>query len=473
MDGILNLKKYSIFKDGVEILTVQPSLDQYSFGEFKQVFLNDYLNITKTLPEQTLSSRFIFNLSQDEIRLDKDHSQSKIEIFYNNEKKDTDFFPIINEKLGIKIDENLWKNRFIQNPAQENLEGLVDQINTSLIDNLEFSTLENDILSNRDEEGKNKIKKYIDLKLKEASIEGEVNKYKNSKEEIEKLKQEISKLEKGNKSSQDLYESLKSLIKSKGELEEAIKRYQNYKNPISEGEKLNEIERRYRDLFEMKKETNNVAKTLNNTVRNSLRGRGIVVMFFVQILLTAVFFALSQNLLMLILGSIIILELLVSLAIINFFSPGDYDQSIMEIEPEIKIDTQKNTNSERYVNSAIYSSLDLEYQRVLDAISRRLNGKSLESLSLEIENSNKQYSELKSKLEKAPSKLSQDDYYKLRRELDILKIDIEGIEYNKALNLDLDKLGRYIKILKIKTSNLLPILVNGDVSLRNNVIRLI
>lgn len=473
MDGTLILKKYSIFKDGAELLSVDLSAERYSFGEYRQIFLDDYLNITQTLSGQTISSSFLFQIFQDQIKIDKDHIQSKVEVYENDEKKDEDFFSLISTKLGIKIDQNVWKNRFIQSPEQDNLKIFVEKLNSSLINTQELSALENDIFSNKEEGIVKKIRKYIELKQKEDSIETEVNNYKSSKDEIEKLKLEISNLEKGNKSSQDMYDSLKSLISSKSELEEAIKKYENYKTPIPEGEKLDEIERRYNELFEQKKVPQNVSKSLNNAVKNTLRGRGIVVMFFVQILLTSLFFILSQNLLILILGAIIILELLVSLAVINYFSPNDFDQSIVEIEPEINISQQRGDNSQRYVNSAIYSSLEQEYRRVLEAIEKRLKGKSLETLSLEINQSKRKHLELQEKLGKAPSKLSQDEYYKLRRELDILKIEVEGIEYDKSLNLDLEKLRKYLNILKVKNTNILPIIINGDLPLKDNFIKLI
>ena len=98
----------------------------------------------------------------------------------------------------------------------------------------------------------------------------------------------------------------------------------------------------------------------------------------------------------------------------------------------IEVNNQNNFANEDnfFINAAWVNAIKTEMATVDDAISKNLNGKDYSQMEKELADIDIQEKQANDELQNLDKKsLTSEEYYKKRRELDILKIEKENLEY--------------------------------------------
>jgi len=118
------------------------------------------------------------------------------------------------------------------------------------------------------------------------------------------------------------------------------------------------------------------------------------------------------------------------------------EKALKKVSYEELIKTNNNFEQDKLlINSAWLTALKNEYTLIDNIIKTRLNNKSSEDLVKDKTEIEKELAKAKNELETINKKsMSSEEYYKKRRELDILKIEKENLEYTvKGGNEELEK----------------------------------
>lgn len=431
MGSELLLKKYILKQEANSVLSVDLDLSGYSFGNFKQAFLEDFLSLDLFLKDYS-ESEMHFSLGQDIIQIKKNHTNRTIEFYLNGVVQQKDFFSFLSEKFSQNIDSKFWKLRVLD------LAGVSEDESIKKIKALSLmGGSEGDLLNGIPEEQKSQILKIVDTKKKIRNLQEKVEAFQNKKSENEDLERQISSLETKLTALNEKKSSVTKLIQDKKEVEQKMLEVKNSSaSVVSDIERQQTLRNRVAEMKGNEKKSLTLASKNVRVERRTFRGAFLIPLLIMQVVLSFLIFLTSEDLVVLVAGLFSFLVIIITAVILNFSDREDLD---FELSSDFVASNQSpniNNPSEKFVNSAIINALNIELQSINSSISQNLAGMSYEELEKQTLQATTELNDLESKADSSEV-LSPEEYYKARRELDILKIDEENIQFSKDSSVDM------------------------------------
>ncbi|MCA9387309.1 hypothetical protein KC669_04715, partial [Candidatus Dojkabacteria bacterium] len=284
-----------------------------------------------------------------------------------------------------------------------------------------------------------------------ALLEAAVSQYKELRDSKNDLYSSNETLENQIQKLKARIESSKELFQLKDRIEHELSRYSSIEDS---NQKVNEIKnKRFALITNLLIKLQNIisdsSKSENNTVsdNNTSTMYGVFMLLplpFVIVISTILFIRTSQ-VQHVVLGSIIFLLNLIFFFLVNLYSEVrifnsslfsiDYNNTNTNIYQQF-VKKLSNRENEFLVNAAWVDALKTERSKILETIEKRMGGKSfieidaeLKKLQEEIENNNSNINK------KVDGLIDAEEYLKIRRELDLLKIDNPSITAPDSLNI--------------------------------------
>lgn len=445
------LKKYILANSGgQEILNADFGDELIDLKENRNFFLNDFQKIESFFSGQNQTSEFHFEVNEGLLILKKNHFERKLSLILNGEDIYKTFFEFVSEKLGVQVNGETWIQRAVNlvNMTEELIEKRISEINSFLEikntegeDTAEIKKQIEEIKKEFSPEQLDKINKLIDISGKIKALQSEIDNYQSKRTEREVMDRKINEVKNKRKTMKEKLESIKMLIDSKGRIERDLAKFANISQNVlnnSEVIKNQRIESRVMALKHGEGKVKEKVKEVVSKHDGAFEGKGLVVLAVLQIALTLLFYFLTFEINFIVIGLFILFVIIALTFYINTQNTQDYVVDVV-VEKEVSPMQANSVNEEKlFVDIALFNALRSELNFVNDTIKERLENKSFEEFQAALGNSDNESSQLeKQKAELEQNAMTSEEYYKKRRELDILKIEKENLEYaDKGLESD-------------------------------------
>lgn len=393
--------------------------------------------------------------SETEIQIAKNYKEKSFKITQNNQALDTDLFSFLEQKLGIKFKEKklITKIFDISHEIFKSREDVVKFLNNckpNVVAQAFNSDTKNidDLLSSVTEDKKDKLKNdaesLIDIEDRQMKIEKGVDLYQNGKKIIETKNKEKQALQNELDAIRQKFVSVEHFEKRRIELEHSISKFSSSgsseKVASLKKERLNKIigflkNIKSRDVslvpkFEWEDEIDKSFRSIN--VQIVVFG----ILFIIQILFGILTLILSRDVQSWFFSVAIFLTLVILLVIYNLLGSKTSPRSLLnfEIDSQAKIPQVAFLSQEDkiFVNNAYFNAYRSELETINQSIQMALGAEgTFTDLKAMMQNVEGKIIELENEISKINRDMyTTDEYYKKRRELDILKIEKENIEFS-------------------------------------------
>jgi conjugal transfer/entry exclusion protein len=411
--------------------------------------LNDFQGTTikATLVSKLYLSFQPENSTEINLRLEKNHQTNSANIYENETLFSGTLYEYFKQKLNITINKTLWQQRFLDlRNTSESIEVLIKNLDQKLLESQEIfkkkSDLEKEIENAKATSSQpSGSKRMNEINSRIEKIEKEVSSYQNEKQNRDDLEGNIKKAESELGNLQQTVQSVDDLLVSKTRIESDLKKFTDVvKEPDLNNKiktlKKNRLERLINFLvnFRYKSSANFQSADSDSATSTVLvYGKEIIVLQVVQLILTIVLFIVTRQLGVVIAGAASMFFLVVFLIVINMLKSKREVTSMIPTEESAQKEAAPAPNdpveNALFINAAWIQALELELQKVNTMISQRFGDMSYDQVTSKI-------NEIKTNIQKWNSdlqtmnanSLSSEEYYKKRRELDILKIEKENLE---------------------------------------------
>jgi len=457
-------------------LTQEVSANQSGASIILQNVLN--LNPISSNATSSLETNIEFEVENDNLKIQKSYSTGVTKYLINNQEQQINPYDWISEKIGIKLDPPTWESRLIdfRNINIQNKDDLLNlfkaqdsklQINTKLQEDqkalaAEFEQLKNSSIQGLTQEQIQKIDRLRDIKFRIAKIQKEVDSYQSQKEGKEDLNKQVKDKENEVNSLREKLESVSALMQSRGQISLELQKFgvQNNQN----------LEALRQEKFA---QTNNFLQTAYTKPKNSLanqkddseRGFELTprkILLIIQIpatvaLMIIAYFLIRQSLILLLGVIVILLEFV--MIIFEFQKKPKNEDSYVLMPETPQVTAQQlpvdNTHNQIFISNAYRSAYEQELNRIDQLISTNLNNRTYQEVELEKNQKENDLSNLKRQQDNInQNSMDSEAYYKKRRELDILKIEKENLEFGSNLQIpneeQLDQLNQKISEIEDK-----------------------
>ncbi|MFS8130705.1 MAG: hypothetical protein ACMG57_01870 [Candidatus Dojkabacteria bacterium] len=410
-------------------------------------FLNDFLNPEALSPNnKILSSELIFKIADaEEVKISRDYQNNTITTTLNGEVLQKPFFSVVSEKLNVSLDAVSWSKLVID--CVKNNISTIDQLKSLVSIDAPLSGGDLESLIAKAAEGLTpeeleKVKRLRDTNLKINSMDLEVGTYQNQKKDKEDIKKKKEIADREVKNIEDKLSSVKLLIDNREHLVAELEKFKSYTGNLDVRKKVDVIKdtRTNNLITELKtrKKTSGVNMETEEKEGSLFVGKWMVGLVVFQLLLSIVMFALTLQLIQLLIGLFSAVVIVVLMLLINV-SRYTYDYKVKKfIESDMTgtsystVMTKSSPEEEKLmVNFAWGNALYEEYKLINNTINSRLGDKNLAQLTKDKEfliGEQGRLDKLQNDME--TKALNTEEYYKKRRELDILKIEKENIEFS-------------------------------------------
>lgn len=370
------------------------------------------------------------------------------------------FFEILKAQAGIILSEQALQSRALNAAAIQpdaltnNIKSLVLTIDPSLQSELEAKkqqkiSLSGQLQQSLSEEEKQKLARLQEVESRIKSVQEDVDFYQNEK----KLKDEINKEIKALKTEQDtisqMLKSVELIITKKNELQSKVDSF----NPAAvtpSNEEIINLKSKKIEFTNTNLSSKRGISIINSEEDEEKRQRIFevnlaVVLAILNIVITIIGFLYSYSFSVLLAGMVFSVILSLLYVISRFYKdaleglPASEDdlalsaQMVPDATSAAQVDNVRNyldPNSQLFINSALLNALKSEVALLDQNIERNLNGKSYEALQTDLKDISSKLTQKNTEIEELSSKaITSDEYYKKRREVDILKIEKENIEF--------------------------------------------
>jgi hypothetical protein len=228
------------------------------------------------------------------------------------------------------------------------------------------------------------------------------------------------------------------LVQDKKELEQKIIEVKNTSGTlVSDMERQQVLMNKISEMKQADKKSLSFANKDIRLERRIFKGAFLIPLLIMQVILSFLIFLTSKESLVLVAGLISFLVIIITALILNYSDREDFELEVAPSSLRKSESTIENNPSDKFVNSAILNALNLELQSINSSIEQNLGEMSYQELERETLVVTNELKELELKSGNSEI-LSTEEYYKSRRELDILKIEEENLQYNKNSNIDMN-----------------------------------
>ncbi len=403
--------------------------------------------------------------------------------------EENSFFNLVKAELGIILDANILKSRFLEASSLNDLEASFNSLNLTTDPELETkinsktqqqTELKTQLLNTLDEDQKSKFTRLEEVTQRIASIQVQVDFYQNEKKIKEELNSNIKKYKIDKENINQMLQSVELLIENKESLNLKLKSFEQFSDSYDKVKELKAQKINYLNsklsirhspgssiLEDDIKEAENKSSSLNL----------FLVIPIINLLITFVVFLVTYNAAVLLIGILFTVFLMIIYIVSRFFKDSLEDVEELnnkafspQADSKEGVAEVEDPNTQLFINSAWAKAIKDELEVVDENITKSLNGKSYEALKQDLTNLDLNIEKENNKLEELTQKaITSDEYYKKRREIDILKIEKENLEYGLKLeptiNNKIQDLSKEIENLKLltemgqKTNALVPVFI--------------
>ncbi|MEP7103841.1 MAG: hypothetical protein ABI721_03990 [Candidatus Dojkabacteria bacterium] len=447
----------------------------------KLVFLvNDLISLTNFPETNTIqTSEIEMQLLNEKITLVKDYQTKTLKILVNSIETPGNIYQILSEKTGLNINNESWKEIILDcNKAGiTNLAELTSKflpINNSPDGNIE--ALVTQASQGLSKEESDKLVRYREVSVKIKNMEVEVSSYQNEKKNKEEIKKDKERIDREVKAIDDKLSSVNMLIESQNRIKQELTKFNNITTDSTISQKVEKIKESRSQMLASNLRT--VKKTPGRNIEEEgpemplFIAKWMVALVVLQCIFSLLFFIITLQLVQLFIGLFSAVTLLVLMLLVNInryanryegrFTNDDVDvDSNNQLSPKMDLDENR-----LILNTAWVNALQGELSLIETTMNTRLGDKNLTQLSEGKTKLLKEQIDTDSKLKEIESKsINTEEYYKKRREVDILKIEKENIEFSLEGKMKpeleaqiLEQMGRESGSVNVNT-NLLPILI--------------
>jgi len=470
------------------------------------LILSDLIHLDKLVSTTEIqSSLIVISINNDdhfeEIIIEKDYLIKNIIFKSNNNLITQNLYIYISLFLNISFNEELIRQRIIDfNSFKTNniteIEGYLTNIENKITinplveeENIQLQSSV-DQLKLKANEGLNpeeatKLDRLREVKGKIKVIQEEIDFYQNEKKTKEEINNNLKGLENQKINIGQMLESVKLLITSREDLKKELIKF----GPIAQDDnlalKVQFLKEEHKNkmmnlLSNVKSKIKNNGDELLNRNPESLYGKSIIILLCFQLLLTVLVYVLSLENRVLFLGILSFLILILIFFLTNTFKTRDTvliktkQHSEKIIFQDITIDKDNDEKRNKFfVSAAWISALKSEFSIASQTIKSRLNNKSYEEIEMDLQRIEKEIATLNNKmLDLTKKSLTSEEYYKKRRELDILKIEKENLEYtvssnNQNIENEIEKANEKLNTNRSKTQKIKLLIVSLPIFILN------
>lgn len=391
-----------------------------------------------------------------EILIAKNYKEKSFKITQNNQPLDTDLFSFLEQNLGIKFKEKKLISKIfdISHEIFKSREDVVKFLNNckpNVVAQAFNSDTKNidDLLSSVTEDKKDKLKKdaesLADIEDRQIKIEKGIDLYQNGKKIIETKNKEKQTLQNELDVLRQKFLSVEHFEKRRAELEQSIKRIEVVgsveKVAILKKERLNKIIGFLKNI-KSREPTAGPKFDWEDEIDKSFRSINVQIAVFGILLIIQIIFGiltliLSRDVKSWFFSLAIFLSLIILLIIYNLLGPktskrvllNSFDAGSQAKIPQVSFLTQED---KIFVNNAYLNAYRSELETINKSMQKALGTDgSFIDLKAMVQSTEGKLVQLENEISKINHDMyTTDEYYKKRRELDILKIEKENLEFS-------------------------------------------
>lgn len=364
----------------------------------------------------------------------------------------SNFYEFLKKKTNLLVDKNTITNRFIKSENIESSNSKLDELTITIdptleqrVENVskELEVQKNNINTTLSPDQKEKYTRLQELEGRLTEIQSQIEYYQSEKKIREEVNQNIKKFTTEKDNISQMLKSVEVMINSKKELELKL---ESYKKNLQSAEVVTQLKAsKVSNLNTKLAQSKQQAISFEEEIPDKKFKINInipLALVILNVFITLLGFIYSYSFTLLLIGTITSVILMFLYLASRFF----YDsldgigiarsvniQEPTQIEENAKQEEDPNTSL--FINTAFANALNNELNILVNNINKNLNGKTYEELALELNNIDSLVKKEEEKLSQLNAKsITSDEYYKKRREADILKIERENIEYGLKLD---------------------------------------
>lgn len=369
---------------------------------------------------------------------------------------ENDFYRLVKNNFYLELTPQIMQARIVQYNSQirETISKLSIPISPDLVNKIAeakntIESVKNSIESSLSEEQKDKYSRLTELNSRLNSIQNQIDSFQGSKKSKEDITTNIKKYNTDKSTIKQMMESVGLLIKTRDELKQKVL---SYNHLIQDADKVNQLKQQ-KMQFQNSQLFTKSQSAINSSEDDSARSNSkfklklsiIPILLFLNIAISIVGFLYSYDFNVLVVAVVSTVILMTAYIVSKFFSDSLEDLNedssraeVIDIKQESNPLAKEDPNAQLFINSAWVNALNNELNAVEQNIQKNLNGKDYESIKNELQQiENLIVQEEKKLTDLSANSITSDEYYKKRREADILKIERENLEFGLKIDSNL------------------------------------
>jgi len=348
----------------------------------------------------------------------------------------------ISQQLGVVLPANIL-NEYILDSTISDFDNIIQNKFIEIdVANNNASTLQSKLTSltaGFNAEQLVSFNKIADTLIKIKLLDKEILNYQNQKSGKEDADIKL----KENEVQKEVLEQKLASVQSLMEHEQSIEA-QLAKSPVNSNlnSNINEIKERRIALRNeelisgFKTDKKDMFKEIEPIMHNRLKYPLLIAPIVLVVILTLIIFIFTFNIVSLLIGLLVAVVLGFGYIMLQVFSEEHSKPHTKERKEALRneqLNTSDMGEDKDIINHAFHNALLAEQENLNLNIKKSLDNESYESVELKLQNTIKAIEEIKNPTNKDEQVISVDDYYKKRRELDILKIEKDNLEFSIEL----------------------------------------
>lgn len=456
----LQIVQYSI-KDslGNLISTFDLLTPNFSLLNYKELFIFDMQFLDTSYLNSNVISEITFLIEGAKISLIKNHISKSSQVLVNGNLLNKNLIDTLSEHLGTTITINNWKSFFV-NAQNFNEAQIYEQLQKIKFENTEanpeeLDNLKNQLLSNLSATDKDKVERLIDISLRIEKIDKDIASYQNQKQSKDDADKKLKDIENQANILTEKSASIKLLMENIKKIDSQLSKFGDLaanKNIVNQVQSLKEqrMSKRLTDMVNSKKTPAAIVRKAVQMGNSAIQGRELIVLAFIQLFITIILYLTSSEIQIVTLGILSLIIISISTFVLNI-GKQEVNNSVVQLDDNqstVQSDvTQDKKLDSFFINIAWVNALKSERQSLNEIVTHRLGGKNYEEFHKELQEVSLAKEKLVSEKETANKGiLSSEEYYKRRREVDILRIEKENLEHSGLPQLDTQILNKVVAL---------------------------